>query len=59
MWHSLKDLMSWDCRMVASDEIKYLHPLIKTDGLVGGIYSPSEGSVDPNGNYASCGGVQN
>jgi glycine/D-amino acid oxidase-like deaminating enzyme len=42
--------MGWDCKIVDPQEIKYLHPLIKTEGLVGGIYSLTDGSVDPTGN---------
>ena len=36
--------------MVDPQEIKYIHPLIKTDGLVGGVYVASDGSIDPSGN---------
>ena len=36
--------------MVDTQEIKYLHPLINTDGLLGGVYVGSDGSIDPTGN---------
>ena len=50
MWTSLGKYMSWDCKMVDTQEIKYLHPLINTDGLLGGVYVGSDGSIDPTGN---------
>lgn len=33
--------------IVDPDEIRELHPLAQTDGLVGGIYEPFDGHVDP------------
>ncbi len=50
VWDTLGKFMSWDSKIVDPQEIKYLHPLINTDGLAGGIYVPSDGSIDPTGN---------
>lgn len=41
--------MGWDCKIVDPQEIKYLHPLINTEPLAGGVYVPSDGCVDPSG----------
>ena len=51
MWNSLASVMNWDCRMVDVNEIKELHPLVDTEGLglIGGLYCPSDGSIDPTG----------
>ena len=49
MWTSLGKYMDWECKIVDPQEIKYLHPLINTDGIVGGVYVPTDGSIDPTG----------
>lgn len=36
-----------ESHMVTPSEISSLHPLMNTDGLVGGVYSPQDGSLDP------------
>jgi len=33
--------------MISPEEIRTLHPLAQTDGLIGGIYEPLDGHVDP------------
>ena len=47
--HALGNYQGIDVKMVDPQEIKHLHPLINTDGLVGGIYQRSDGSIDPTG----------
>ena len=49
MWTSLGNVMDWDCKIVDTKEIKELHPLIQTEDLVGGLYCPTDGSIDPTG----------
>ena len=51
MMHALGNYQGIDIKMVDPEEIKQLHPLINTDGLVGGIYQGSDGSIDPTGKY--------
>ena len=41
--------MGLDTRLVTPDEIKELCPVISTDGLVGGMYDPLDGHLDPSG----------
>ena len=41
--------MALDTRLVTPDEIKELCPVISTDGLVGGMYDPLDGHLDPSG----------
>ncbi|XP_077967795.1 sarcosine dehydrogenase, mitochondrial-like [Styela clava] len=36
-----------ESRMIDTDEISKLHPLIDTKGILGGLYSPDDGSLDP------------
>ena len=50
MMHALGNYQGIDVKMVDPEEIKKIHPLINTDGLVGGIYQGSDGSIDPTGN---------
>ena len=38
-----------ESRMVTQEEIKEIHPLLNTDILLGGLYVPADGSVDPTG----------
>ena len=52
MWSSLGKYMNWQTKMVDPQEIKYIHPLINTDGIVGGVYVPTDGSIDPTGKKA-------
>jgi dimethylglycine dehydrogenase len=37
-----------DVSYVSPEEIEKLHPFINTDGLLGGLYWPDDGDVDPN-----------
>ena len=34
---------------VTPDEITQLHPMMKVEGLTGGLYLPDDGDVDPSG----------
>ena len=36
-----------ELRLVTAEEIFELHPLTRTDGLIGGIHEPDDGHVDP------------
>ncbi|MFQ6023896.1 MAG: FAD-dependent oxidoreductase, partial [Acidiferrobacterales bacterium] len=36
-----------ECHLIGSDEIKKLHPLLDTDGVVLGAYTPNDGHTDP------------
>ena len=38
-----------ESRMVSPNEIKEIHPLLKTEEILGGLYVPADGSVDPTG----------
>ena len=38
-----------ESKMVSPTEIKELHPFLNTDNIIGGIYVPEDGSVDPTG----------
>lgn len=38
-----------DVEVISPERIKELHPLINTDGILGGLYHPYDGDVDPNG----------
>lgn len=42
-------VIGFDLRMVTVEEIKAFNPLLDTTGLVGGMYDPLDGHVDPNG----------
>ena len=44
----LGKIMGYDFHIITPDELKDLHPLADTgDGLVGGIFEPDDGHVDP------------
>ena len=38
-----------ESRMVSPEDIKEIHPLLNTDEILGGLYVPADGSVDPTG----------
>ncbi len=42
-------VIGFELRMVTVEEIKAFNPLLDTTGLVGGMYDPLDGHVDPNG----------
>ena len=43
----LSDFTGYPLRLITPDEIAELHPLTQLDGLIGGIYEPNDGHVDP------------
>ncbi len=43
----LSDFTGYPLRLLTPDDIAELHPLAQIDGLVGGIYEPDDGHVDP------------
>ena len=45
----LYETMDVPYRVVTSDEIAELHPLLVTDGLFGAAHTPTDGHVDPSG----------
>ena len=38
-----------ESRMVSPEDLKEIHPLLNTDEILGGLYVPADGSVDPTG----------
>ncbi len=40
-------IAGYSFNIVGSDDIPALHPLARTEGLIGGIYEPNDGHVDP------------
>ena len=42
-----------ESRMVSPEDIKEIHPLLNTDEILGGLYVPADGSVDPTGKSLS------
>ncbi len=47
-YYSMNRCLGLDVSYVTPDEIKKLHPLIDTTGLLGGLFWPDDGDVDPN-----------
>jgi len=47
-YYSMNRCLGMDVSYVTPDEIKKMHPFIQTDGLLGGLYWPDDGDVDPN-----------
>ena len=43
----LSKFAGYDLQILTPDGISQLHPLAKPDGLLGGIYEPDDGHVDP------------
>ncbi len=43
----LSDFTGYPLRLLTPDDIAELHPLANLDGLIGGIYEPDDGHVDP------------
>ena len=38
-----------ESRIVSPTEIREIHPHLNTDKIIGGLYAPNDGSVDPTG----------
>lgn len=48
-YNAVKDrCLGLNVEMLTPGEIDKLHPLINTEGLLGGLYHPDDGDVDPN-----------
>ena len=43
----LSHFTGYDLELLTPDDVERLHPLARTDGLLGGIYEPDDGHVDP------------
>ena len=43
----LSEFTGYSLEVLTPDRIAELHPLARTDGLIGGIYEPDDGHVDP------------
>ncbi|WP_166418282.1 GcvT family protein [Cochlodiniinecator piscidefendens] len=43
----LSKFTGYDLQMLTRDDVERLHPLARTEGLLGGIYEPDDGHVDP------------
>ena len=43
----LSRFTGYDLQMLTPDDVERLHPLARTEGLLGGIYEPDDGHVDP------------
>ena len=43
----LSDFTGYPLKLLTPDDIAELHPLTQLDGLIGGIYEPDDGHVDP------------
>ncbi|UXX82554.1 GcvT family protein [Roseovarius pelagicus] len=43
----LSRFTGYDLQMLTPDDVERLHPLARTDGLLGGIFEPDDGHVDP------------
>ena len=48
-YYSMNRCLGLDVQKVSPEEIAELHPLMHVDGLLGGLYWPDDGDVDPNG----------
>ncbi|MGB7285672.1 MAG: FAD-dependent oxidoreductase [Salaquimonas sp.] len=47
--HAKHKYMGLDTRIVGPDEIRQLSPITNTDGVIGGLYDPLDGHLDPSG----------
>jgi len=43
----LSKFTGYELQMLKPDDVERLHPLARTEGLLGGIYEPDDGHVDP------------
>ncbi|MBW2618984.1 MAG: FAD-dependent oxidoreductase, partial [Deltaproteobacteria bacterium] len=49
-YNAVKDrCLGLEVEVIGPQEIKRLHPLVNTDGLLGALWHPDDGDVDPNG----------
>lgn len=47
--YSMHKCLGLEVDFVSPEEMAKLHPLMNTEGLIGGLYWPDDGDVDPNG----------
>jgi dimethylglycine dehydrogenase len=47
--YSMNRCLGLDVKWITPEKIQAMHPLINTDGIIGGLYWPDDGDVDPNG----------
>ena len=47
-YYSMNRCLGLDVSFVTPKEMGELHPMMNTDGLLGGLYWPDDGDVDPN-----------
>jgi dimethylglycine dehydrogenase len=47
--YSMNRCLGLDVCWVTPERMKEMHPLMNTDGIIGGLYWPDDGDVDPNG----------
>ncbi len=47
--YSMNRCLGLDVSWITPQQMKEMHPLMNTDGLIGGLYWPDDGDVDPNG----------
>jgi dimethylglycine dehydrogenase len=48
-YYSMNRCLGLDVQKVTPEEIADLHPLMNVEGLMGGLYWPNDGDVDPSG----------
>ncbi|MGD9364998.1 MAG: FAD-dependent oxidoreductase [Desulfobacteraceae bacterium] len=47
--YSMNRCLGLDVSWITPEKIKEMHPLMNIEGLIGGLYWPDDGDVDPNG----------
>lgn len=47
--YSMNRCLGLDVRWVTPEKIAELHPMMNVEGIIGGLYWPDDGDVDPNG----------
>ena len=47
--YSMNRCLGLDVDWVTPEKMKEMHPLMNTEGIIGGLYWPDDGDVDPNG----------
>ncbi len=47
--YSMNRCLGLDVSWITPQQMKEMHPLMNTDGIIGGLYWPDDGDVDPNG----------
>ena len=47
--YSMNRCLGLDVSWITPEKMKEMHPLLNTEGIIGGLYWPDDGDVDPNG----------